>query len=104
MFGAEVDTGETEALVGFITSAGPTGRTRRQCNVGEVPRQIVIFLGIDGEDGVRCFGGTLGSINLNNAPVFDVFSGGYTGVVDCSNDLHFSAPTSGPSSSTPAKS
>lgn len=30
MFGTEIDTGETEALVGFITAAGPTGRTRTE--------------------------------------------------------------------------
>lgn len=60
----------------------------RQCNVGERPKQIVLFLGIGGEDGQRCFGGTIGSINIGNAEVFDLYTGGYTGAIDCTNRFH----------------
>jgi hypothetical protein len=66
--------------------------SERQCDVGERPRQIVIFLGIGGEEGQRCFGGTIGSIGLGDAPVFDLFSGDYTGAIDCTNRLHMFRP------------
>jgi hypothetical protein len=62
--------------------------SERRCNVGERPKQIVLFLGIGGEDGQRCFGGTIGSINLGRAPVYDLYSGGYTGAIDCVNRFH----------------
>ncbi|MFI9559516.1 hypothetical protein [Nonomuraea endophytica] len=66
--------------------------SQRQCNVGEVPRQIVLFLGIGGDEGHRCYGGATGSISLPNLGVYELFSGGYTGVIDCKNNLHFFKP------------
>lgn len=88
---AEATTSSTTASA---TSAEDVGAliSERQCNVGERPRQIALFLGISGEEGQRCFGGRLGSIGLGNAPVFDLFSGDYTGAIDCIDRRHMFRP------------
>jgi hypothetical protein len=76
------------------TTAGDVGvlLSQRPCDVGERPRQIVLFLGIGGEQGQRCYGGAVGSIRLPNLPVFDLFSGGYTGAIGCTNRGHAFRP------------
>ncbi len=65
---------------------------QRQCNVGQMPRQFVIWFGIGGVEGHRCYGGTLGSLPLNNLGVYELFSGGYHGVIDCKKNLYFFKP------------
>ncbi|WP_157246906.1 hypothetical protein [Nonomuraea typhae] len=88
------------AVTNASTAAAATARERdvgvlisqRRCNVGEKPRQIVLFLGIGGDEDHRCYGGVTGSIALPNLGVFELYSGGYTGVIDCQNNLHFFRP------------
>ncbi|SDD78018.1 hypothetical protein [Glycomyces harbinensis] len=94
---AQAAPSDTSASTPVIAAPGDASEigaliNERRCNVGERPKQIVLFLGIGGEDGIRCFGGTLGSINIGNAPVYDLYSGGYNGAIDCHNRLHMFDP------------
>jgi hypothetical protein len=74
----------------------------RQCNVGERPRQIVLNLGIGGEEGQRCFGGSIGTTYIGRASVYSVFTGDYKGAIDCHNRLHHFEPTRSSTRSTSA--
>ena len=77
---APVAVGSHPAMATAATQDIKSLINERTCNSAQLPRQI--WLTSDSRP-TRCFGGTVGSLNLNNFPVEWLSPGDYHGTIYC---------------------